>query len=178
MPKIAPKPSSVQLLRHFESRGFTAKAKKPGPRPADLPFARKARAVWISLHQLGAIDDPSDEAPEAFARRQLKVAKMQWADATRAYKLIEALKDMGERAGWDQSTKGVKPEAKIIVLKRRLVVAIHAKLIAADLIVPHWSVELAAVGLAGVSFVADLLHRTRAEPDRQRVRPQAAREDA
>jgi phage gp16-like protein len=148
----------VTLIKHFEARGFTAKAKRPGPKPADLPFANKARAMWISLHQLGAIDDPSEDALEAFCRRQMKVAKMQWADATRAYKMIEALKDMAVREGWDQSTKGVKPESKILVLKRRLVAALHAKLIAADAIPAHWSAELAASELAGVKFQALLFY--------------------
>ncbi len=154
----------VRLIKHFESRGFTAKAKpgkaggRPGPRPADLPFALKARAMWISLHQLGAIDDPSEDALEAFARHQLKVTKMQWADETRAYKLIEALKAMAERHGWEQSTKGVKPDAKVIVLKRRLAAALHAKLVAEDSIPAHWSVEQAAVSLADVPFKSLLFY--------------------
>jgi phage gp16-like protein len=46
--------------------------KKAGePAAADHPFAAKARALWISLYHLGAIDNPSEQALEAFARRQL-----------------------------------------------------------------------------------------------------------
>ncbi len=79
----------------------------PPPRPAsagaDHPTARKARALWISLHQLGVVRDAGEHALEAFARRQLQVEKLQWADQARVYRLIEALKAMAERAKWPQS---------------------------------------------------------------------------
>jgi len=52
----------VALVKEFEAKGFTAKAKKPSPRPADHPLALKARAMWISLHQLGR------NPPEFFER--------------------------------------------------------------------------------------------------------------
>ena len=101
----------VDVLAEFERLGFTAKAKRPGPKPADHPLARKARALWISLGHLGAIDDPSESALEAFARRQLGCAKMQWADQRLGYRLIEALKGMADRHGWSQDLAGVKPAA-------------------------------------------------------------------
>ncbi|WP_034157902.1 gp16 family protein [Sphingomonas sp. ERG5] len=139
----------IKLIKHFESRGFTAKAKSGAPRPADKPFAMKARAMWISLHHLGAIDNPSDKALEAFASRQLKVAKMQWADEALSYRLIEGLKKMAERAGWSQDLKGVSPNAKIIVLKRRLVEAIVARLKAEELIPADWDLRQTVQVLGG-----------------------------
>jgi phage gp16-like protein len=75
----------------------------PRVRRSDHPAARKARALWISLHRLGVVRDSSEAALESFGRRQLGVERMQWADQARVYKLIEALKAMAERAGWDQS---------------------------------------------------------------------------
>ncbi|WEK00620.1 MAG: regulatory protein GemA [Candidatus Sphingomonas phytovorans] len=154
----------IRVLKHFEARGFTAKAKKPGPRPADLPFARKARALWISLHQLCAIDDPSERALEAFCRRQMKVAKMQWADEPLAYRMIEGLKAMGEREGWDQSMQGVRPEARVIVLKRRLLDAIHLKLAAIDPAIGAWSIERTVFELGGIK-VQSILFATLGELD-------------
>lgn len=154
----------IRVLKHFEARGFTAKAKRPGPRPADLPFARKARAMWISLHQLCAIDDPSEDALEAFCRRQMKVAKMQWADETLAYRMIEGLKAMGEREGWDQSMRGVRPEANVIVLKRRLIDAIHRKLAEIDPAIGAWSIERTAFELGGIR-VQSILFATVGELD-------------
>jgi phage gp16-like protein len=113
------------VLDEFKAKGWTPKvqtgsfrsqagqaaiAKSPsrsrhGPisnRPADHPSAKKARALWLSLWNLGEIRDPSEGALEAFARRQLKVERLQWADQALTYKLIEALKAMAERAGWPQ----------------------------------------------------------------------------
>ena len=58
--------------------------------------------MWISLYNLGAVRNPSEEALEAFATRQLRVERLQWANQSHCYKLIEALKAMAERAGWHQ----------------------------------------------------------------------------
>ncbi|MFX8708345.1 regulatory protein GemA, partial [Acinetobacter baumannii] len=66
------------------------------------PMARKARALWISLHKLGVVHNPSEQALEAFAKRQLGCEKLVWARQSDAYRLIEALKSMAERAGWRQ----------------------------------------------------------------------------
>jgi phage gp16-like protein len=153
------------LLKAFERRGFTAKAKRPGPKPADHPVARKARALWISLHHLGAVADPSEKALEAFARRQLKCDRLQWADQALAYRLIEALKAMGARAGWDCSLEGVRPEASVIVLKRRLVDAIVDHLRDACLVPDRWSVERVARELTGIE-IPSILFATTEELDR------------
>jgi phage gp16-like protein len=88
-------------------------------RPADHPAARKARSLWISLAQLGVVRDSRESALEAFARRQLGVDRLQWADQAQVYKLTEALKAMAERAGWSQAGN---PDAAELVkrLIRRL----------------------------------------------------------
>lgn len=139
----------VDLLKEFGGQGFTAKAKKPGARPADHPVARKARALWISLHQLGAIDDPRETALEAFAQRQLGVAKLQWADQAQGYKAIEALKAIATRAGWEQDLTGVKPGASLIVLKRRLAQALFVKLRGVDAIPRAWTLDRAVFEFSG-----------------------------
>lgn len=95
--------------------------------PADHPSARKARALWISLWNLGEVRDSSEAALEAFARRQLKVEQLQWADQGLTYKLIEALKGMATRAGWSQTTYGNHPKPAI-QLKRQLILAQHRRL--------------------------------------------------
>ncbi|MCX7586563.1 gp16 family protein [Phenylobacterium sp. 58.2.17] len=96
--------------------------------PAQSPFAAKARALWISLHQLGVVRDPSERALEAFAARQLKVDRLQWADEGMGYRLIEALKAMAERAGWEQHLDGIRPARHVWTLKARLVNAQREKL--------------------------------------------------
>lgn len=90
--------------------------------PAGGAVARKARAMWISLYQLAAIEDGSESALEAFARRQLGVDRLQWADERQGFKLIEALKSIADRHGWDQRVSTRLPLAeRIRILKDRLV---------------------------------------------------------
>ncbi|HVY35592.1 MAG TPA: phage protein GemA/Gp16 family protein, partial [Caulobacteraceae bacterium] len=71
--------------------------------------------------------EPSEHALEAFAKRQLGVDAMQWADQSMGYRLIEALKAMAERAGWSQDLTGVHPALHVQVLKARLGAAIAAR---------------------------------------------------
>lgn len=93
----------------------------PTRTPAKHPVAMKARAMWISLHQLGVVRDPSERALESFGKRQLKVDRLQWADQAQGFRMIEALKQMAERAGWSQDLAMVKPDRQVWSLKARLV---------------------------------------------------------
>lgn len=138
------------VITAMKERGFVAfRSKRPGPKPADHPVARKARALWISLHQLGAIENPSESALEAFARRQLKCDRLQWANQRLADALIEALKAMAERNGWSQDLAGVKPGVHLLVLKRRLVEAILGRLRGAGWVPGDWPIERAMYEFTG-----------------------------
>lgn len=143
----------IRLVEHFKSKGFRAspgKAKPGARRPADHPSARKARAMWISLHQLGAIDNPSEQALEGFARRQLKVEALQWANQAQCYKLVEALKAIAQRHGWNQRVDHVQQDRAHQVLKNRLVDAILARMKAAGHVPAEWTVRDAAFRLCGI----------------------------
>ena len=147
----------VKVVEEFGRKGFSTNARPAGPRPADHPSARKARALWISLHQLGAIENPSEQALEAFARRQLKCDRLQWADQALTYRLIEALKAIAKRHGWDCDLAGVAVAVRPTELKRRLVEAIVVRLQAADIVPAEWGVKRVAFELAGMtipSFIA------------------------
>lgn len=138
-----------RVLDHFKQRGWQQK-KNAGVRAADHPIARKARALWISLYQLGAIDNASEQALEAFAQRQLGCERLQWANQRLGYRLIEALRAIADRHGWDQSVDGIDKTAVPIVLRRRLVEAIVARMKAIELIPQDWSIADAAWRLAGL----------------------------
>jgi phage gp16-like protein len=137
------------IVQHFGQRGFKATAMGvPGRRaPAvDTPSARKARSLWISLHQLGVVRNPSDQALEEFARRQLQTEHWRWSDQSLAYRLIEALKAMAKRHGWEV---GDGRHAKLSGSKMRLLKAILAKLVAAGIAHPDWTVPDALFRLTG-----------------------------
>lgn len=161
--KLCTNAELTAVVEKFARQGFTAKASGK-PAQADHPSARKARALWISLHQLGAIDNPSEHALEAFAKRQLGVTKLAWANQSLAYRLIEGLKAMAERAGWSQDLEGVRPEATMIVLKRRLVETLIGKLWTAGLVPATMSVDRAAYVLAGIELDS-LMFATASELD-------------
>jgi len=90
-------------------------------KPATSPMALKARAMWKSLWNLGVVRNGSEAALEAFGKRQLGVDRLQWADQSMGYRLIEALKQMAERAGWSQDLAGIAAPKHVLTLKRRLV---------------------------------------------------------
>jgi len=138
----------------FKPRPSTRHGGKGGA--ADHPTARKARAMWLSLYHLGAIDNPSEQALEAFARRQLKVERLQWANQALAYKLIEALKAIAQRNGWEQrirSTHGLKPvgaDVALRVLKVRLVERIQQLLVERAGAPASWSLREIAARIGGM----------------------------
>lgn len=118
----------IKVLKEFEAKGFkprviggagSARTSVPrsGRRAADHPVARKARALWISLHHLGVIENGSEQALEAYCKRQLKVDALQWADQAHAEPLIKGLKAMAERAGWSQkgSTDQIKARLQVLL---------------------------------------------------------------
>lgn len=139
-----------QIIKALENKGFKALSSK-GSKAADHPSAKKARALWISLHHLGAVRNSSERALESFAREQLQVARLQWADQSQSYKLIEALKAMANREGWDQNVPyGVLGQDKLVLLNKRLCEAILLKIKAADLCPADWDLADAADRLCGM----------------------------
>lgn len=118
------------VLAEFRARGWrpkpgkaaSAAARPAAPKAATSPIALKARALWKSLDNLGALSGGgSERSLEAFAKRQLGVDRLQWADQSKASSLIDALKAWAEREGWTQGMAGVTKGQEIITLKRRLV---------------------------------------------------------
>lgn len=133
----------------LKGRGFRPVPKK-GKRPAMHPMARKARALWISLHQLGVVRNPAEEALEGFAKRQLGCEQMAWARQQDAHRLIEALKDMADRAGWHQRSPVTGKALSPRELQAHLCEVILGKLKRADAIPQDWSLDIAAWRLCGI----------------------------
>ncbi len=129
------------MVDWLKSKGFRAIPKK---KTAQHPMARKARAMWISLYQLGAVHNASEEALEGFARRQLKCEKLVWARQSDARALIEALKAMATRHGWPQ------PNLPPIQLQASLCEAILVKLKDKGIAPAEWSIHDAQHKLCGI----------------------------
>lgn len=73
--------------------------RRHGPAKADSPTARKARALWISLHALGGIADPSEQALRAWVQRQYHVDDLAFIRASESFAVIEGLKQWCARLG-------------------------------------------------------------------------------
>lgn len=137
----------VKMLNWLTSKGFRPVQAKGA---ATHPMARKARALWISLYHLGAVDNPSEQALETFGKRQLKCDRLVWADQRQAYALIEALKAWAVRAGWPEAG-GSSAKANPLQLQVTLCAAILAKLKDTGVAQPGWDLMGAAIRLARMS---------------------------
>jgi phage gp16-like protein len=139
------------VIKALEGKGF-----RPMPAGGKAPsaqhkVARKARALWISLYQLGAVHNPAEEALEAFAKRQFGCDKLQWIKQSDGYLLIEALKSMARRAGWLQEQIGTRKKLTPTELQSGLCHTIVAKLKEAGAIPSDWGLHDAAWKLCGVA---------------------------
>lgn len=95
-----------QLLDYFKTLGFkvrsTGKATgavkaKPSRALAADPESRKIRSLWILLHELGAVRNPSEAALAMYVKRLAKVDALQWVNGDQAKTLIETLKKWAMR---------------------------------------------------------------------------------
>lgn len=142
-----------RLVKRLQAIGFTPVAKNK-PSGAQHPVARKARALWISLYHLNVVQNPSEAALEAFAKKQLGCEKLVWARQSHGYKLIEALKAMAKRAGWKQmDDRGQALDVR--TLHYHLCEVILGKLKERDFAHTDWSLNGAALRLYGIELGAE-----------------------
>ena len=92
-----------RVMTEFERLGFTNQTKRRAGHDS-RPLARKARALWISLHNLDEIDNADDRALAAFARRLTGKETLRFCDAKELNQVVEALKAWGARVGWTKHT--------------------------------------------------------------------------
>lgn len=95
----------MAVLKRFEELGWVpapAKAARPAPnrpsrRQADDDQSKMIRGLWIDLHTLGEVRDPSEKALNSFVKRMTRIADLHWCNDGHKYTVIEALKDMRAR---------------------------------------------------------------------------------
>lgn len=94
------------VVDHLKRKGFKVRrsgttsqagAPRPDRRQASNPSARKVRALWLFLHALGAVRDPSERALASYVKRIAKVDDLQWADGQALDLLIETMKKWAMR---------------------------------------------------------------------------------
>lgn len=91
-----------KILAHLKAAGFKVrkpKAVKPvEQRRLDTSGeASKVRALWLLLHELGAVRNPSEAALAGYVRRMAGIDDLHWADGNAILTLIESLKKWAMR---------------------------------------------------------------------------------
>lgn len=89
------------VLSHLKAQGFVVMTKAASKRQ-DIPVrdghdlmadqVKKIRALWLDLHNEGAVRDPSELALAKFVKRMTGVDYQGWLDIDNASKIIEHLK--------------------------------------------------------------------------------------
>lgn len=111
------------VLQRFQELGWVpapAKGARPAPdrpcrRLADDDQSKMIRGLWIDLHTLGEVRDPSEKSLNSFVKRMTHIADLHWCGDNHKYTLIEALKDMRARRtitlleSWSVTTFGTAP---------------------------------------------------------------------
>lgn len=82
-----------KVLDYLKAQGFKVRKTKTDRRQAAGPDARKVRALWLYLHELGAVRDPSEAALTAYVQRIAKVDDVAWMRGARAI-------NSGPNPGW------------------------------------------------------------------------------
>lgn len=139
----------AEVIDTLKAKGFRSLPSSAGKSAAQHPLARKARAMWISLHQLGVIHHPGEPALEAFAKKTLHCDRLAWAKQSHGPVMIEALKNMAERHGWKQTDHKGKPLGRL-GLQESLCKAIVQRLKDIDEIPDEWSLDVTAMRLCGI----------------------------
>lgn len=86
-------PNLLRVLEQLKAKGFKVRPNKKAKRPlADDEQSKKIRALWLTLHDMGAVRDSSEEALAKYVLRMTQVAALQWLTAAQASQVIENLK--------------------------------------------------------------------------------------
>lgn len=102
------------VVDHMKTKGFKVRSagySRPDRRQDNSHSARKVRALWLFLHQLGAVRDPSERALAAYCKRIAKVDDLHWARHDQLHDLIETLKKWAMRV-LPATIEALKEEAR------------------------------------------------------------------
>lgn len=85
-------PNLYRVLEQLKQRGFKVRpSKKQRPLAADEQ-SKKIRALWLTLHGMGEVRDPAEEALAKFVLKMTGVQALQWLSSDQASQVIENLK--------------------------------------------------------------------------------------
>ena len=87
-----------KVLDYLKAQGSKVRRTRTDRKQATGIDASKVRALWLFLHELGAVRDPSEAALTAYVKRIVKVDDVQWMRSGRRVEMvIESLKKWAMR---------------------------------------------------------------------------------
>lgn len=86
-----------RALDRMKAAGFKVRTAKADRAQDKQGTSRKIRSLWLTLRDLGAINDASEKALATFVLNQTGVADLAWLDGEHAAKVIEGLKKWVKR---------------------------------------------------------------------------------
>ena len=84
----------VKVLDHLKKLGFRPRPTRPLASAGQL---RKIRALWIDLHRIGVVRDPTEQAMHSYIRRMTGIAQVGRLSIEQASTVIETLKQWRNR---------------------------------------------------------------------------------
>lgn len=99
-----------KAMERFKHAGFQTR-KAAGDRTQTINRdASKVRALWLFLHVLGEVKDPSERALAAYVKRIAKVDDLRWARGSSIDTLIETLKKWAMRGALSAAVAKLREE--------------------------------------------------------------------
>jgi phage gp16-like protein len=97
-----------KAVAEMERLGFKVKAKADTSASALAGDAqsKKIRALWLELHELGAVRNSSEASLAAYVKRQTGIDDLHWLNGEQSAKVIEALKKWQKRVKKAAEPKG------------------------------------------------------------------------
>jgi phage gp16-like protein len=88
-----------KAVEEMKRLGFKVKSKADASnrKLADDAQSKMIRALWLELHERGAVRNPSESSLAAYVKRQTGVEALQWLNGEQSAKVIEALKQWVKR---------------------------------------------------------------------------------
>jgi phage gp16-like protein len=96
-----------QALEKMRAAGFRPKSKASNRAQAGDPQSKMIRGLWLELHELGAVRNPSESSLAAYVKRQAGVEALQWLNNDQASQVIEALKQWVKRVKKSKQTEAI-----------------------------------------------------------------------
>lgn len=93
-------PELEKVMVHFKGVGFQvrhAPGKNPSRPLASDPQDKKIRALWLDLHEMDVVRNPSEAALAAYVKREIGVDALQWLTIQQKSRVIERLKQWQSR---------------------------------------------------------------------------------